>query len=135
MKTPAYQRLILGVSGIVGVGIGAVLLADPVAFYAADGVAIGAQPGLLSDLRGTGASLLAIGGLIFSGAVAPTFVRVSSWVSTVVYLSYALARVLALLLDGRPSQLVLLVMVVEFVLGALSLLVLRKMPRQTGEQA
>jgi hypothetical protein len=133
MKLPVYGKWILGISGLIGVGVGAALLAAPVAFYAADGVVIGAQPGLLSDLRGTGASLLALGGLILAGAFVPALSRVASWVSPLLYLSYAVARVLAFALDGRPSQLVLTVMVVELALGILGLLVIWQTSRQPGE--
>jgi hypothetical protein len=133
MKTPAPGTLIVLLSGIVGLGVGAALLAAPVAFYAADGVTIGDQRGLLSDLRGTGASLFALGGFILAGAFRPSFTRVASGVSALVYLSYAGGRGVAILLDGTPSPAVLTVLAVEFGLGASCLFVMVHPPVRPGE--
>jgi hypothetical protein len=132
MKVPASRKWILGVSGVVGLCIGTALLVMPTTFYATDGVELGHQPGLLSDLRGTGGSMAALGILILAGATRPHFSRVGCWVSTLMYLSYAVSRGLGWALDGRPSALVVTVLVVEIVLGLLGLSTLVTLPRPAG---
>ncbi len=118
---------------MVGLCVGTALLVVPTTFYATDGVDLGHQPGLLSDLRGTGGSMVALAMLIVAGARLPRFSRLACWVSTLMYLSYALSRVLGWAVDGRPSGLILAALFVETVLGLLGLLALVTLPRPAGE--
>jgi len=131
----AWRGWVLGISGVVGLCVGAALLILPVAFYAAEGVDLRHQPGLLSDLRGTGGSIVALAALMVTGARLPRFRHAACWVSTLVYLSYALSRGLGWAVDGRPSGFVLASLFVELALGLLGLAALVTLPRPPEEAA
>ena len=129
MKSPSFIKYILIFAGVVAVGVGLTLLVAPAAYYATSGVKIDGLIDLLSDLRGTGGSLLALGVLILAGAFRPELTPMASLVSTLFYLSYGLARGLAFFLDGRASGTVIFVMCAELTIGTLCALTISKQPR------
>ena len=126
----------LGLSGAIGVAVGAASLMAPVWFHGTSGIHLDPQVELLNEMRATGGSLVAIGALILSGAFWQSLTRTSAIVATVVYVSYGLSRALAIGMDGRPSGTLILVMVLELGIGALTAFAMSKVPpsvRQTLE--
>ena len=121
MKITVPLKVLLVVSGFIGVGVGLTLLFSPVALYAGVNVDVSGQVSLLSDLRGNGGALLACGILIVAGAFSQSLAFTATLVSALVYLAYGAARILAMLIDGLPAQTIMVAHFVELFVGVLSL--------------
>jgi hypothetical protein len=119
-------RAYLLLGGIVAVGLGAMILFAPVSFYAGYGLDLGGQVDLLNELRSHGLGLLGAGLFIASGAFAQRLAQSGLLIATALYLSYGLAHLVAMALDGLPASSLILVCAVEIVFGLIGLvLVLR----------
>lgn len=121
---PIGVRLLLLVSGLVAVGVGASLAIDPAGFQAAQGIEVGSGPSVFSELRAPGGALVAIGLVVLAGALRSSLAFASLTMSAAVYLGYGLTRVLSLAVDGRPSDELVVALGFELVLGGLCALAL-----------
>jgi hypothetical protein len=117
-------KALLLAAGAVAVAIGAAVLLTPVAFSETYGIVLGADPDALSERRAPGAGLLVIGVLLVAGAFVARLRFTALLVGSLVYLAYGLARVLSLVLDGRPSDGLLVAGAVELAIGSALLAVL-----------
>ena len=96
-------KILLVISGITAIGIGAALLFAPVAFEASAGIELGEDINLLSELRAPGGTLLVAGEVILLGAFISTLTILSTVLSSLFYLSYGISRIYGILVDGVPS--------------------------------
>nr|BDT37307.1 DUF4345 family protein [Myxococcus sp. MH1] len=110
---------VLLVVGAIGGAIGAALLFTPQAFHGWSGIDHGGQVSLLSEVRAPGGALLACGLLIMAGGIWSRLTFTSLAVSTTLYLSYGMSRLLSLAVDGTPAPELVAAMVAELVIGAL----------------
>lgn len=124
MKTPLATRAFLALSGVIAIGIGGALLFVPAAFQSSAGITLGDDVNLLSETRAPGGLLFAAGVLIFMGAFAKTMMRTSLVISILVYLSYGIARVLSMIIDGIPHESLVAATGGEIVIGLLGLFLL-----------
>lgn len=130
MTERLVERIVLGASTLVlvGVGLGGVLA--PAAFYASYDIAVAGAVSLSSELRGVGSALVLSGLAIAAGAVWVRWAFPSAIVSAFVLLGFALGRIVSLLVDGVPTSTILAAGAVEVVLGAASTWVaIRRRPR------
>lgn len=102
MKNSIILKIILFVSGLLGVGIGAGILFVPELFHASSGIELGSNASLLSEIRAPGGALLATGLLVLSGAFINRLAFTAAVVSALLYGSYGLSRILSFSLDGMP---------------------------------
>ncbi|MEJ2125152.1 MAG: DUF4345 domain-containing protein [Alphaproteobacteria bacterium] len=107
MSTNWYQKLVLGVAGLIASGIGVAIMAMPHAFYASNGISLGTDVNLINELRAPGANLVALGAIVF-------------------FLAYAFGRLVSLALDGVPTDSLLAATAIEIVVGGLCLLAFRR---------
>jgi uncharacterized membrane protein HdeD (DUF308 family) len=128
----SVARALLVVAGAVAAAVGATLLLAPVAFSERYGIVLGADPSALSERRAPGAALLATGGLLVVGAFVTRLRTPALLVGALLYLAYGAARLLSLVLDGRPDDGLLLAGAVELALGAGLLAVLLRQGREPG---
>ena len=135
MIVPTFTKITLLIAGFVAVAVGLMLVFAPVQYYATGGSQIDAFVDLLSDLRGTGGSLLALGALALSGAFRPSLTRPAVIACSLFYLSYPAARCLAMVLDGLPSTSVFVVLLVEFFIGGACLVSATRRHRVTEAAA
>lgn len=98
------QEIALGVAGITSLGIGALILAAPYAFYASYGITLGPDPSLLSELRAPGAGLAAFGAVMLAGIVRPALRQASVTAALTVFLAFPVGCVVGLAVDGIPSS-------------------------------
>jgi hypothetical protein len=126
----ATVRILLAVAGAIGIGVGGTQLFMPVAFESSAGIGLGDNSSLLSEIRAAGGTLLAASILILSGAFLPALTSVSLLLSTLFYLSYGLSRLLSGIMDGIPSESLVIATVVEMVVGMLSLLAWYKLRKE-----
>lgn len=117
MKNSKVLKTILLISGFIASAIGATILFLPGTFYASYGITLGGNVSLLNEIRASGGALLASGLLIMSGAFVDKMALTAAVVSTLLYLSYGLSRVLSIAIDGVPVEGLLQAAVLEIVIG------------------
>jgi len=116
---PMFTRLALGAAGLLALGIGAAICLIPDAFYASYGIVLPASADFYSEVRAPGANLAILGGLIFTGALKSDSTRFSAALGTSVFLAYATGRMVSIVLDGMPSEAILLALGIELAFGGL----------------
>ena len=127
MKAIYLIKVLLIVATMVALWIGGALTFTPLDFHAASQIFFESpSASLLSELRSPGGVLVIAGFLIFLGVFQKKMIRLSLTVSTMVYLGYALGRIVSWGLDGTPNQSLLIALAIELLLGTLSALVLLK---------
>jgi len=125
MKNTIWVKLVLALSGVIGVGIGLSALFWPRAFYASSGTILGDDISLMSEIRAP-AMVLVLFGLVMLAAVAiPKIREVALWAAALMYLSYGMGRVVSVALDGVPHVNILAALGLELVIGLLCIYVLR----------
>ena len=87
------------------------------AFHATTGIELGIDVSLLNEIRASGGALLASGILIMLGAFVAKLTFTSTVVSTLVYFSYGLSRILSMVIDGMPAEELVLAAVLEIAIG------------------
>jgi len=117
MKNSKVLKTILFLSGLLLIAVGTAILLTPVAFTARNGIDLGGNISLLNDIRGNGGVLLGSGVLIMLGAFIHKLSFTSIMVSIVVYLSFGMARVLSIILDGMPADGLVKATSVEIIFG------------------
>lgn len=128
MKSTKFQNLTLGIAGTTALGIGAVILAAPHAFYGSYGIALGTDPSLLSELRAPATNLAALGALILAGIARPSLKQMSIAIALIVFIAFPAGRIVSLAIDGVPSQSVLTALFIEVAIGALCLAAFWRQP-------
>ena len=124
MKNTRIVKAILVISGLILMIIGTATLFAPVAFLGTTGIDLGGQINLLSEIRAPGAALLASGLIILLGAFVTRLTSTSAVISTLLFLSYSIGRILSIVIDGQPAQSIMGATVIEMILGLAGLFVL-----------
>ena len=112
-------RLVLVLSGLVGMVVGAGMLFVPVAFHASAGIVLDGSINLTSEMRAAGGPLLAGGVIIILGAFSGPLRFTALVIACMFYLSYGVSRLLAMAIDGMPAQAIVMITVLELVVGLL----------------
>lgn len=120
--------LFLSISGLLLLIIGSTILLMPQSFYASDGVLLGNNPSLLSEVRASGGMLTGGALVIFAGIFRPTLRSLAMTLSVLIYGSFGLARLLSLTIDGMPSNNLLVAIVVELTVAAIGITMLYLQP-------
>ena len=111
------ERIVLGLSALVLVVVGAAAAFAPDAFYAGFGFTVEGSPELASELRATGVALLLLGLAIAAGAAWSRWAFPAAVVAALVLIGYAIGRAISALADGAPVSSVVVAGVAELVLG------------------
>lgn len=121
-----FQRIVLGAAGFTAFVIGGFISLSPLTFYASYGVALDSEPNLLSELRGPGANLAALGILMIAGLFLSSLTKTSVVVAKVVFFTFPVGRMIGILADGMPSQSILTALVIEIVVAVLLVVAFRR---------
>lgn len=119
--TPVF----LSLAGLLLLAIGAGLLFAPHAFHASNGITLGSDPNLLSEVRAPGGLLLGAAILILRGAFSPAGRTRALGLTVLVYGAFGLARLVGVALDGVPSSGIMTAMVIELVVAGVGLVAVR----------
>ena len=122
--------LLLTLSGLLAIGIGATLLLAPVQFHASNGIQIAADANLLSEMRAPGGGLLVLGLMMLIGVFVRAFTLASTAISAAVYLAYGGARLLSIALDGVPGPGLLAATTIELAIGVMCAIALARSTRR-----
>jgi hypothetical protein len=123
------EWVVLGVSALVLIVVGAASAFVPAAFYAGYGIEVD-SPALASELRATGVALLLLGLAVAVGAIWRRWVFPAAVVAALVLVGYALGRIVSAVADGAPDASLAFAGAAELVLGAAAAVVaIRTRPR------
>lgn len=135
MKNSKVLKSILLFSGLIASGIGAAILFAPEIFYSTYGIELDGNFSLLNEIRASGGALLASGILIMSGAFVDKLAFTAAVVSTLLYLSYGLSRVMSIAIDGIPVEGLVQATAMEIVTGLVCIFALVKYSGKQKETA
>ena len=121
MRNSNVLKAVLFLSGLLLILVGVEMLFDPDNMLGKHGININGNISLLNELKGHGGVLLGCGILILLGAFFNKLSYTSILVSVVVYLSFAIGRVIGILVDGFPSEGLIIALALEFIFGLLGL--------------
>lgn len=113
------SRGILAVSGLIAVAIAAMILFTPDAFYAGYGIEVSSNPTLANEIKAPSGMLLVAGLFMFAGVIQRAWVTPALATASVVYLSYGVARLLSIALDGIPHSGMIGAAIIEIVIGSI----------------
>jgi len=125
MKNPIITKIVLILSGLIATGVGVGVLFMPHAFHASAGIVLGDDVNLLNEMRSSGGMLLASGLFILFGAIRASMAFFALIISTTLYLSYGLSRVVSIVADGIPDGSMLQILVSELLIGMLCAILLK----------
>ena len=114
-------RGVLLTSGLIATGIAAMILFAPDAFYAGYDLDIGGNVSLANEMKAPAGALLLAGLLVTAGAFRPAYTIVSLATAAGVYLSYGLARLSSMAIDGMPHGGLVSAAVIEVAIGTICL--------------
>ncbi len=114
---PTAASLVLFFAGGVAAFIGLSLLIDPRQFYAGYGFELGAQPSLLSEIRGAAGLLASAASVMVAGAFSVRYTPQAAAIGAVLYLGYAGGRTVGLFTTGLPHPHLIYAALAELVLG------------------
>lgn len=126
MQPTRVLRATLFLSGVIAAIIGAALLIDPVAFHASNGSQLHDNPNLMSEVRAPAGALFLVGAFGLTAAFRSRWAHQAARTLSAVYLSYALARLVSMAVDGLPSHGLMVATAIEFTIGIACLWALRR---------
>lgn len=109
---------ILSLSALMLVFVGIMRLKDPIKTYAKNsGIQLENDASLLNEIRGVAAVMLCAGIVIALGVFINQFVSISLVVACIVFLGFALGRLISLKADGKPNKQIIQGILFELILG------------------
>ena len=114
----------LVLAGLLLLTIGGTLILAPHAFHGGNGVVLGDNPNLLSEIRAPGGILVSSAIIILIGAFrAPLRLRAVQ-LTTLVYGSFGVPRLVSIALDGLPASSIVAAMALELAFALIGLVML-----------
>lgn len=114
------------IAGLLLLVIGSTILLAPHAFHAGNGIVLGNDPNLLSEIRAPGGLLVGSAVLILIGGFRHDLRSLAVMLTVLVYGSFGLARLIGLALDGMPAAGIVAATVIELVVAAIGVMMLRR---------
>lgn len=124
------QKMYLSLSGILLIVIGSYIALATSAYLTQFGVIESRSVDFFSELRGMGGGLVGYGLLALCGVFNRHLEKTALVISMLVFCTFSMFRVLSIVLDGMPSQGVLMALLIEVVFALWGLALLRR-DRQT----
>lgn len=109
----------LSISGLLLLTVGTLRLINPIKNYLKNsGIKLEKEVNLLNEVRGVSSVMMCGGILILLGIIIPKITTASFVVATLIFLGFAIGRLLSIRLDGKPNKLIVQGLISELVLGA-----------------
>lgn len=111
--------VILSISGLLLLTVGTLRLINPIKNYLKNsGIKLEKEVNLLNEVRGVSSVMMCGGILILLGTIISELTMTSFVVATLIFLGFAIGRLLSIRLDGKPNKLIVQGLISELVLGA-----------------
>jgi hypothetical protein len=101
-------------------------LTSPIDFYANSGIILGSEVSMLNEVRASGGAIVGFGILIILGAFIDKLTYTATLVVIVLFLSYGVARLFGIAVDGYPGEEIIQGTIFEFVFGLIGVFALYK---------
>lgn len=110
----------LSISGLLLFVVAGVLrISNPIKTYLKNsGIKLENEVNVLSEARGMSSVMLFGGIIVLLGTIVPELTITSFVVAILIFLGYAVGRLLSIGLDGKPNKLIIQGLISELVLGA-----------------
>ena len=117
-----FKIVTLSLSGLLLLFVGMMRLMNPKQAYAKNsGIQLADDVNLLNEVRGVSAVQLLGGIIILLGTIVAPLTIVSFGVASLIFLGFALGRLISMNVDGKPNNQIRQGIMFELVLGAASL--------------
>lgn len=114
--------VILSLSGLMLLFVGAMRLSNPIGNYSKNsGIELNKEVNLLNEVRGVSALMLCGGIIILLGTIIPALTFSSFLVAILIFLGFAIGRILSMGVDGKPNKKLIQGLMFELVLGSLNI--------------
>ncbi|MEC3907047.1 DUF4345 domain-containing protein [Tamlana sp. 2201CG12-4] len=111
--------VILSLSGLMLVFVGVMRLSNPIKTYLkSSGIKLENDASLLNEMRGVSAVMLCSGVIILLGIFIGKLSFTSHFVASLLFIGFAIGRLISLKTDGKPSKQITQGILFELVLGA-----------------
>jgi len=111
--------VILSLSSLMLFFVGAMRLSNPIKTYAKNsGITLENDINLLNEMRGVSSVMLFAGIIILLGIIIPEMTITSMVVAILIFLGFAIGRLLSFGIDGKPNKLIIQGLIFELVFGA-----------------
>jgi len=109
----------LSLSGLMLLFVGIMRLSNPIKTYLKNsGIKLENDVNVLNEMRGVSSVMLFGGIIILLGTIIPKLTTVSFVVAILIFLGFALGRLLSIGLDGKPNKLIVQGLIFELVFSA-----------------
>ena len=126
MQPTKTLRVLLIISGLTAISIGASILITPEQLHASYGTELGTNANLLSEIRAPGGALFVLGLMMWAGAYTKRFTFASTAIAAAVYLAYGLSRLVSIGVDGVPGTGLIVATAIELLIGGACAVALRR---------
>ncbi len=117
-----FNIVTLSISGLLLLTIGALRLINPIKNYLKNsGIKLEKEVNLLNEVRGVSSVMMCGGIIILLGTIIPKITTASFVVAVLIFLGFAIGRLISIRLDGKPNKLIIQGLISELVLGFLNL--------------
>ncbi len=108
----------LSLSGIMLLFVGAMRLGNPIkTYFKNSGIKLEKDASLLNEMRGVSAVMLCAGIVILFGTIIPGLSFSSLLVASLIFIGFAIGRLISIKVDGKPSKQITQGILFEVVLG------------------
>jgi len=109
----------LAISGLLLLTVGTLRISNPIKNYLKNsGIELANDVDLLNEMRGVSSVMLFGGIIILLGTIIPKMTITSFVVSTLIFLGFAIGRLISIGLDGKPNKQIVQGLITELVLGS-----------------
>ena len=113
-----FKIVILSLSGLLLFFVGTMRLINPIKTYLNNsGIRLENDVNLLNEMRGISSVMLLAGVIILLGTFIPELTLTSYSFAILLFLGFAIGRVVSFGLDGKPNKLIVQGLIFELVLG------------------
>lgn len=117
-----FKIVTLALSGLLLFFVGSMRISNPIKTYLnSSGIQLDNDVNLLNEMRGVSGVMLFGGIIILLGTIIPKLTFTSFAVASLIFLGFAVGRLLSSRLDGKPNKQIAQGLIFELVLGGASL--------------
>ena len=116
-----FTIIFLSLSGLLLMVIGASILIVPKAFYAMNGITLGNDPSMLSEIRAPGGLFVVISIFILLGVLRSRHRPLAMLLTLITFGSIGISRLFSMVMDGMPVRGLVEATVIELVVAAIAL--------------
>ena len=114
-----FKIVVLSLSALLLIFVGSMRLMNPIKTYLKNsGIQLSNDVNLLNEMRGVSAVMLCSGIIILLGTFIPKLTLSSFLVGSLIFIGFAIGRMLSISMDGKPNQQINQGLMFELVLGA-----------------